>query len=196
MATIAAFAWQIATSLMIGVSVPVPSATLSSGRAFSACFRVHVLLAERMIGPLVALARNTELARALDDAVFELLYTLTKVRGHKTVLKFFSHEAADFHPAVKRLVSMDPKDYQVRARLRLYASPPVPLAPHAACPHPPSAHTHASADAVKRPPPHPQPPTPNPCARPAPAHISTPANRPLPCRSPAATSCGHTMRIA
>lgn len=35
--------------------------------------------------------------------LFEVIYWLCKVRGHKVVVKFFPHEAADLEPCVELL---------------------------------------------------------------------------------------------
>jgi hypothetical protein len=44
-----------------------------------------------------------------------VLHRQLQVRGYKKIVKFFGHEASDFHPTVDRLEKMDPSDTEVRA---------------------------------------------------------------------------------
>ncbi|CAG8463919.1 114_t:CDS:10 [Diversispora eburnea] len=43
--------------------------------------------------------------------LFILMYYLMKIRGYKTIVKFFSHEVSDLEPTYYFLVALDPKDY-------------------------------------------------------------------------------------
>lgn len=54
-----------------------------------------------------------------------VLYTVTKVRGAKTAVKAFSHQASDLHPILRQMRSMEPGDHelwQVRYVLLLWLS--------------------------------------------------------------------------
>ena len=42
-------------------------------------------------------------------------YARVQVRGYKKIVKFFGHEASDFHPTVDRLEKMDPSDTEVQS---------------------------------------------------------------------------------
>eukprot|EP00128_Syssomonas_multiformis_P001230 Colp12_sorted_trinity150504_noHs@3371 len=44
--------------------------------------------------------------------ICKLLYTVTKVRGYKPVVKLFSHEVAELEPVFKFLQSQSPKDHE------------------------------------------------------------------------------------
>ena len=68
---------------------------------------------EAFVAPLLQAVRNGALAAELRHACFAALYTLTKVRGYKTVLKFFSHEAADLVPILDALAAQRPTDHDV-----------------------------------------------------------------------------------
>ena len=57
--------------------------------------------------------------------LFQLVYTLCRLRGAKTVTKFFSHEASDLEPVLYLLKSQDQKDFstwQTRYGLLLWMS--------------------------------------------------------------------------
>lgn len=41
------------------------------------------------------------------NRVFQVLYTLMKTRGYKTIMKFLSHEAADLEPILFILTNLD-----------------------------------------------------------------------------------------
>jgi len=41
------------------------------------------------------------------DRVFKVIYTLAKVRGYKTVIKFFPHEVAHLEPVLQLLVDQN-----------------------------------------------------------------------------------------
>eukprot|EP00041_Stephanoeca_diplocostata_P031627 m.989891 g.989891 ORF g.989891 m.989891 type:complete len:1244 (-) comp23999_c0_seq3:287-4018(-) len=80
---------------------------------------------EQVVHPLIDLARDCQLTAELETAVFHILYILTKVRGYKKILKFFSHEASDFHPTVERIVGLEPNnpaEWQKRYILLLWLS--------------------------------------------------------------------------
>ena len=61
---------------------------------------------ERMVTPLLeavrAVARGKESAKVLPH-VCRVMYTLCKVRGYKTIVKFVPHEVADLEPLVHLL---------------------------------------------------------------------------------------------
>lgn len=63
---------------------------------------------ESITNPLIKVARDLGAPPARQTAVFSIIYLLTKVRGYKTVLKLFSHDAADFHPVLHRLLDGAP----------------------------------------------------------------------------------------
>ena len=54
--------------------------------------------------------------------LFEVLYNLCSVRGYKTVVKFFPHEAADMEPCVEMLHFQDGKEYWIKCMLTLWLS--------------------------------------------------------------------------
>ena len=54
--------------------------------------------------------------------LFEVLYNLCSVRGYKTVVKFFPHEAADMEPCVEMLHFQDGKEYWISCMLTLWLS--------------------------------------------------------------------------
>ena len=55
--------------------------------------------------------------------LFELLYNLCSVRGYKTVVKFFPHEAADMEPCVEMLhFQSDAEEYWIQCMLTLWLS--------------------------------------------------------------------------
>lgn len=47
---------------------------------------------------------------SLLNRVFQVLYTLMKTRGYKTIMKFLSHEAADLEPILFLLANLDKRD--------------------------------------------------------------------------------------
>ncbi|TPX38881.1 hypothetical protein SeLEV6574_g07547 [Synchytrium endobioticum] len=57
--------------------------------------------------------------------LFKLLYSLTKVRGYKTIIKFFSHDVSDLEPALAYLQTLDSKEpgiWETRYVLLLWLS--------------------------------------------------------------------------
>ena len=54
--------------------------------------------------------------------LFEILFNLCNVRGYKTVVKFFPHEAADMEPCVEMLHFLDNTEYWVPCMLVLWLS--------------------------------------------------------------------------
>jgi tubulin-specific chaperone D len=55
--------------------------------------------------------------------IFEVLYTLTKIRGYKTILKFFPHEASDLEPCFYYLEGIkDPTLWQSQYILLIWLS--------------------------------------------------------------------------
>jgi hypothetical protein len=54
--------------------------------------------------------------------LFEILYNLCNVRGFKTIVKFFPHEAADMEPCVELLHFQDTKEYWIDCMLALWLS--------------------------------------------------------------------------
>lgn len=54
--------------------------------------------------------------------LFEVLYNLCSVRGYKTIVKFFPHEAADMEPCVEMLHFQDGKEYWISCMLTLWLS--------------------------------------------------------------------------
>jgi hypothetical protein len=59
-------------------------------------------------------ANETLEGRALLRKASGILYTLSKVRGFKTVVKFFPHEVVDLEPCLKLLATQDPTDHEVK----------------------------------------------------------------------------------
>ncbi|CAI2185044.1 20232_t:CDS:10 [Funneliformis geosporum] len=45
--------------------------------------------------------------------LFRLMYYIMKIRGFKTIVKFFTHEVSDLEPTFYFLVALDPKDYEI-----------------------------------------------------------------------------------
>ena len=88
----------------------MPTAILDKYQEASNLLDPHL---ESLVTPLVLLARDEALSASVQGTVFALLYTICKVRGYKTVLKLFTHETADFHPILARLLKIDPADHSV-----------------------------------------------------------------------------------
>ena len=69
---------------------------------------------EAMVTPLLEavrqVARGRSERRALPHAC-RVMYTLCKVRGDKTIVKFVPHEVADLEPLVQLLASVEPADH-------------------------------------------------------------------------------------
>lgn len=77
---------------------------------------------ESFISPLISLLRSYSRGfgsepRALERAILvsRLLNAVVTVRGYKTSLKFFGHEAADFEPAIQLLERLDQEDQAGRS---------------------------------------------------------------------------------
>ena len=84
---------------------------------------------EAMVTPLLEsvrlVARHSASPVVLPHAC-RVMYTLCKVRGYKTIVKFVPHEVADLEPLVHLLAGVDPGDHsrwQVRAPAHLPLSP-------------------------------------------------------------------------
>ena len=56
------------------------------------------------------------------SSLFEVLYNLCTVRGYKTIVKFFPHEAADMEPCVELLHFQDGDQYWISCMLTLWLS--------------------------------------------------------------------------
>ena len=54
--------------------------------------------------------------------LYELIFNLCNVRGHKTVVKFFPHEAADLEPVVEMLHFQNSQQYWITCMLCLWLS--------------------------------------------------------------------------
>jgi hypothetical protein len=67
--------------------------------------------------------KNYTLPREISQ-LFEILYNLCNVRGYKTVVKFFPHEAADMEPCVELLhfQASSSSEYWVNCMLTLWLS--------------------------------------------------------------------------
>ncbi|KAJ3286028.1 hypothetical protein HDU76_008040, partial [Blyttiomyces sp. JEL0837] len=66
----------------------------------------------------VSLEKQTAFVTILHP-LFYFLYLLSKVRGYKTVLKFFTHEAADLEPTFKYLLFVPQRSYSWETRYML-----------------------------------------------------------------------------
>jgi hypothetical protein len=55
-------------------------------------------------------------------AIFMVLSYMTKVRGYKTVVKFFPHEVSDMEPVTELLHFCDAREFQVPYILILWLS--------------------------------------------------------------------------
>ncbi len=69
---------------------------------------------EAMVVPLLEAVRGVARDGAPRDLLphtCRVMYTLCKVRGYKTVVKFVPHEVADLEPLVALLMSLDTADY-------------------------------------------------------------------------------------
>ncbi|CAG8498625.1 14423_t:CDS:10 [Ambispora leptoticha] len=51
--------------------------------------------------------------------LFRLLYYTMKIRGYKTIVKFFTHEVSDLEPTFYFLVATDPQDYDALSKFYL-----------------------------------------------------------------------------
>ena len=72
---------------------------------------VHSLHTESLIAKLFSLAQ-LEAPPSLMHLCFKLLYLISKVRGAKVVVRWFSHEVADLQPVLQLLQKQDIQDYQ------------------------------------------------------------------------------------
>jgi len=83
---------------------------------------------EDMITPLMDIAREATRGTCeadLSERAFFIVYVLCKVRGYKTVVKFFPHEVSDLEPCLKLLAAQDTEDHNgwmVRYVLLLWLS--------------------------------------------------------------------------
>lgn len=73
---------------------------------------MHAFTTGTIIPRLLAMARE-KTASPLSQQAFRYLYTISKVRGPKVVLRWFSHEVADLEPVLSLLESQDSSQYQV-----------------------------------------------------------------------------------
>jgi len=83
---------------------------------------------EDLVSPLLALVKGQVLKQEMDEVLMQtckLVYHLCKVRGYKTIIKFFPHEASDLEPTLTFLHSLPPEghvDWQVRYVILLWLS--------------------------------------------------------------------------
>lgn len=83
-----------------------------------------------IISPLMKIARNIIAKGEFCGhpyllKVFKIIYVLAKVRGYKTVVKFFPHTVADLEPTLNCLMAQNSKEYEtweVRYSLLLWIS--------------------------------------------------------------------------
>ena len=71
------------------------------------------MLTEALISKLFALAQQQDAPPTLMHHAFRYLYLLSKVRGPKVVVRWFSHEVADLEPTLNLLQEQDMQDHEV-----------------------------------------------------------------------------------
>ncbi|XP_039269527.2 tubulin-specific chaperone D-like [Styela clava] len=64
---------------------------------------------EELLTKLLKLVRTTETGKLLHHA-FKYLYLITKVRGHKAIVRLFPHEVSDLEPIMTMLSKQNPYD--------------------------------------------------------------------------------------
>ena len=70
---------------------------------------------ESLIAKLFTLVRREgeETPPSLMHHAFKFLYLISKVRGAKVVVRWFSHEVSDLQPVLQLLQKQDMKDHEV-----------------------------------------------------------------------------------
>ena len=71
------------------------------------------MLTETLISKLFALAQKQDALPTLMHQAFRYLYLVSKVRGPKVVVRWFSHEVADLEPTLILLQQQDMQDHEV-----------------------------------------------------------------------------------
>jgi hypothetical protein len=66
-----------------------------------------------MVACLLDCLRDPRCSSAHKDIVFRLVYMVCKVRGHKALVKRFSHQAMEIFLVMNMLEAQDPKDHEV-----------------------------------------------------------------------------------
>ena len=103
---------------------------------------------EAMVLPLLHCVRSIarrELTRTVLLSACRIMYTLCKVRGYKTIVKFVPHEVHDLEPLVALLASISTDDHEA---WQVHPSPCTPhriYTPYPACCITMHARTHANA---------------------------------------------------
>lgn len=69
--------------------------------------------AEALISKLFALTQCKDAPPSLMHQAFRYLYLVSKVRGPKVVVRWFSHEVADLEPTLMLLQQQDMQDHEV-----------------------------------------------------------------------------------
>eukprot|EP00048_Salpingoeca_helianthica_P006781 m.102538 g.102538 ORF g.102538 m.102538 type:complete len:1182 (+) comp14122_c1_seq1:62-3607(+) len=67
---------------------------------------------EGLVQPLLLHIRAATVPNAVLDELYKLIYVITKVRGHKAVVKHFTHETADLLPVLAALTAQDPARHE------------------------------------------------------------------------------------
>lgn len=65
-----------------------------------------------VVSQLLSIAREDPLSQ-LSLQAFRYLYWISKVRGSKVIVRWFSHEVSDLEPVLDMIESQDPTHYQV-----------------------------------------------------------------------------------
>lgn len=66
-----------------------------------------------IISRLLSLSQKKDCAPPLTRQAFRYLYLVSKVRGPKVVLRWFSHEVADLEPVLSQLESQNITEHEV-----------------------------------------------------------------------------------
>lgn len=67
---------------------------------------------ESLISKLFALTQYQDAPPILMHQAFRYLYFISKVRGPKVIVRWFSHEVADLQPVLELLQAQDPRDHE------------------------------------------------------------------------------------